>query len=182
MTMKKIILTIVLLLAIVSALVFWRHWTSMKRYFGIMPGAYLVSEFSNKEVKALSYQLILDHPAQSVIALYETRMKAKGWVAVEWKGLGNLRHWNIGKHEDPETKRPYCEYTYQAAWAIPSNELVVLMTLVYQDTFTEPTSDAPCPTAPKDNGLVVSLKELRGSMNVDQQILDGQPASPPRTP
>jgi hypothetical protein len=182
MTMKKIILAIVLLLVIVSAIGFWLHVTSMKQYFGIMSGAYLVGEFSNKEVKALSYRLILDHPAMPVIVFYEAHMKAKGWVAVEWKGFGNLRHWNIGKHTDPDTQRPNCEYTYQAAWANSSHDLVVLMTLTYQEAFTEPTLDVPCPMAPKDNGLIVALKELRSSATADKPIEFDQPTSASPTP
>jgi hypothetical protein len=180
--MKKIMLTIALLLAIVSAFGLWRYLTSMKRYFGIMSGAYLAGEFSNKDVRALSYRLILDHPAMPAIVFYETHMKAKGWVPVEWKGYGNLRNWNIGKHDDPNTQRPYCEYTYQTAWANPNHELVTLMTLTYREPFTDQMSDVPCPTVPKDNGLMVELKELRSSINPNQPMEYVQPTTTPRTP
>jgi hypothetical protein len=160
LTLKKILLIIVIILAFILTGASWRYLTGMKRYFGVMPGAYLVAEFHDQGVKGLSYRLILDHPAQSVIVFYESRMKAKQWNAVEWKGYGNLRHWNIGKRTDPETKMPFCEYTYQAAWDSPEHDRVILMTLVYNGSLIGELRDAECPETPKDNGLLVTFKEL----------------------
>ena len=94
--MKKNIIVTVFLLLLVLAGGYWWQRGSLKRHFGILPGSYLVGEFSKDEAKALSYRVILDFPAQSAISFYEDRMNAKGWMGVEWKGVGNLRHWNTG--------------------------------------------------------------------------------------
>ena len=121
----------------------------------MLSGAYQPKEFENGSLNSLSYWVKMDYPADEAVRFYEKKLREKGWKPADSTGNNPLRTWATSIRQDPQSMVPDCGYVYQSIWTNEKTSWTTAFTLTYYDS----SPGKVCPPAPKNNELVVTLRE-----------------------
>ncbi len=155
---KAILIIIVIVVALEGVNVILsnsRHAGKPRKDFGMISGGYQPKEFENGSLNSFSYWVKMDFPAAEAVGYYEGKLREKGWTPMESTASAPQRQWTTSIRQDPQSMVPDCGYIYQSNWTKEKSVWTTALTLTYYDT----SPGKVCSPAPKNNELLVTLRE-----------------------